>query len=527
LAKTVFVRDATGLVRDFRFRDLFFISSAIIVVLNGFVYTALFAPGYFPGAYLPLVFLIGSIPAWAMAYVYGKVSSGIPRSGGDYVWSTRILGPFFGSIQFMFLFFFAITSVGAPIAVSFSLALSQWAFGLGVSTGVHGFFTLASNLASPGYGYPLSLFILLLVTLVGFLGVRWIGRIFGFAMGFYYVVSAFFIVVLLATAASTIPSTFNHAMNVAGVNLTYSSVIQQGAKVGSSFNLNNTILAAIPEGFTTFLGFNFIVYVAGETRNTKASMTKALWLAVAITTVLLLVMCILYYNDFGSNFVNSISYLAVSNPSLMPVLPTSTLLLSFSSPITGTFLNWALAIGWCVGSIGWMITISRMVFAASFDRMFPARFSKVSDRFHSPYWAVGLIGVLAALYITIYWNIGVVAILLNTSVAYPIGLMMPLIATLLFPILRRDLYVRVFGSMQGAKAMIVASAIGVASFAFYIFAVTTPLVSGVYLGASLDIAWEAVLVLAIVGVGMYSWSRYNARRLNVDLKNIYSEIPPE
>jgi amino acid transporter len=50
-----------------------------------------------------VVFALGSIPAFAMAAVYSIMSGAIPRSGGDYVWSTRILGPLYGTVQFVFV----------------------------------------------------------------------------------------------------------------------------------------------------------------------------------------------------------------------------------------------------------------------------------------------------------------------------------------------------------------------------------------------------------------------------------------
>lgn len=49
-SKPVFVRDATGLVRELGFLDQFVLSQAIIVTMNGFVLTALFAPYFFEAA---------------------------------------------------------------------------------------------------------------------------------------------------------------------------------------------------------------------------------------------------------------------------------------------------------------------------------------------------------------------------------------------------------------------------------------------------------------------------------------------
>ena len=132
-----------------------------------------------------------------------------------------------------------------------------------------------------------------------------------------------------------------------------------------------------------------------------------------------------------------------------------------------------------------MVTMSRMVFAGSFDRLLPARFADVSERFHTPHWSLILYGALASIYLTIWWNFGSFATLLNTSMLVPIGFALPMVATMLFPFVKRDLYIRAFGSMKGAASLVIASLIGVVAFAFYGIAETFPLISGVFLGTSL------------------------------------------
>ena len=45
-----------------------------------------------------------------------------------------------------------------------------------------------------------------------------------------------------------------------------------------------------------------------------------------------------------------------------------------------------------------------------------------------------------------------------------------MLATLLFSILKRDLYIRTFGSMAGSGKLMIASLIGAGAFIFYAFA---------------------------------------------------------
>jgi amino acid transporter len=248
----IFVREATGLIRELGFRDQLLMSQLIINILGGFVLTAALAPFYFPGANLAFVFLLGAIPAAAMAVVYAGLSAAMPRSGGDYVWSARILGPLYGSVQFIFIFVGTIL-VGISLSAwsAVAIGLSQFFLGLGVAFNNQSWISLASSLGSASLGYPIDLLIVVLFTAVGLLGLRVYRWFQGISMIIFYIATVAFIVTLVGINSATIPHTFDHAMKVAGSNATYSGIIQQASAQGfasSQFNWNNTILAAIPWG---------------------------------------------------------------------------------------------------------------------------------------------------------------------------------------------------------------------------------------------------------------------------------------
>ncbi len=533
-SKKLFVRDATGLVRNLSFVDQFIISQAIINILGGFVLTALFAPFYFPGANLSVVFALGSVPAIAMAAVYSKLSAAIPRSGGDYVWSTRILGPLFGSVQFVFLFVgTVIVGIGLSIWSACAIALSQLVFALGVTTNNTGLIGIATGLGQASIGYPVSIVLLIVIVAVALLGLRvysWFQRL---SYALYYIIAAVFLVMLFTVDTSTIPGLFDHAMQVAGYQVTYNGLLQQAASqgfAGTGFNLTNSLLAAIPWGFLTFTGFNYGAYLAGETKNVKQSMSRALYLSVFVTIIALVVMGIMVYQDFGAAFLNAASYVAATNASSLPTLPTTTLLLSLVNPTVASLLSLGLFLGWLVVSVAYVLTMSRMLFAASFDRLLPTKFADVSERFHSPQLAITFIGAVVFVYLTIYWNYGFAATWLNTSLVAPIGYMLPLVATLLFPYRKRDLFKQTVGPMRSGAVIAIASLVGVGAFLFYIIAESFPIAGAlgvVFLGANLTLAYGVVVVLVIIGALMYATGRARLQSLGIDVKSMYAEIPPE
>ncbi len=530
-----FAREATGLVRTLGFLDQFIISQAIIVVVNGFVLTFLFAPVFFPGANLALVFTLGSIPAFAMSYVYAKMSAAMPRSGGDYVWSTRIAGPVYGSIQFVFLL---ITTLIVGITLStwsnVSIALSQLIYAIGVTTNNSGLVTYAMSLTSTGFnaGYVVATILVILYTVISIFGLRlfaWFQRA---GLALYYLSTAGFIVVLLAIDPNTIPGLFDKAMSAAGGNfatVTYNSVLS-GAPAPPSDWVTPSVLAAIPWGFLTFTGFNFGAYLAGETRSVKTAMWRSLFVSVIVTLLLLVGMAFLVYRDFGVNFINALSSLEVSSPSTLPTLPTTSFLASISSPGAAAFVGLSLLVGWIIVCVAYIVTISRMIFAASFDRLLPSNLASVSDRFHSPRNAVLVAGVLSWIFVTLYWFTNFFSTFLQLGLIAPIGYLLPLLAVLIFPWVKKDLFKSTVSQFAGKGALVIAALIGVGSFLFYIIALTFPLtgpLGTVFLGGNLTFAYTVVASLIIIGAIIYAWASSHAKGIGVDLKRVYSAIPPE
>ncbi len=489
---------------------------------------ALYAPFYYPGAYLPLVGLLGAIPAIALAFVYAKLSAAMPRSGGDYVWSTRILGPLYGSVQFVFVTAtIVVTIMGFSAFMVPALGLSPAFFALGVLMNNAGFIGIASGLSTASLGYPVTLTALILCTLLGLGGLRLYSRIQRLCYIFVYVMAGAFLIGLLTLNFSNLPANFNLAMQLAGYgNSTYAGVLAQ-ASSQSQFNLGNTLLAVLPWGFLTFVSFNFGTYLAGETKDVKPTMFRSMMLSVAITATALVVYFMIFYNDFGASFINAAAYVAANNPSYLPVLPTVTLLFSLVSPLLGVLLGISFAVAAFMSLYIYVIVFSRMMFAAAFDRLLPVKLANVSERFSTPYWAILLVGALEMIYMTVYWNFGYAATYLNISMISPIGFMLPLIAVLLFPKVRKDLYKRVMTGLGSPVILALAALVGIVSFFVYAFAETFPIMGGAFLGSSLSIAYSAVFGIFVIGLLVYGSARLRAKRDDIDFSRVYSEVPPE
>jgi APA family basic amino acid/polyamine antiporter len=501
-------------------------SQGIVIVLNGFVSASLFALFYFPGADLVTIFGLGCIPAFAMAYIYGKFSAGMPRSGGDYVWSTRIMGPVYGSVQFVFLFLLTIVFITICDWLEPTTVLAQMVFALGINFHNADIISIGISLGQIGLGFPVSMLILVVTIVIALLGLRIFSVFQRIAIPLYYICTAAFLGTLLTIDPSGFAGTFDHAMQVAGYNLTYSGIVSEAGPV-AGVNWANTLLAAIPWGFLTFTNFNFPAYLAGETKNAKSAITRAFLLSVAVAVILLMLMAFFTYRDFGTAFIYAASYLGATNPSALPVVPTLSFYLSLTNPVSAFFTGLGLFVGLFVGIIALFLTVSRMIFAASFDRLVPTAFARVDDRFHSPYLAIALMAIVSLILQPIFWFTDFFSTFLNTGLIIPIAYMMPLLAALLFAFRKPELFKNTVGQVSSKRAVVTASLVGVVAFVIYFLALTFPIVSGVFLGASLVNAYSVVLAGIVIGLILYAAARVRTKRAGVDMAWVYSQVPPE
>ncbi len=90
--RSVFRRSASGLMRQFTAYDVLVYNIAwSMLLIDGAAYVYLHGPFAFPGANLPLGILVVTLWATPQFLAYAMLASAMPRSGGDYVWQSRIL----------------------------------------------------------------------------------------------------------------------------------------------------------------------------------------------------------------------------------------------------------------------------------------------------------------------------------------------------------------------------------------------------------------------------------------------------
>jgi len=507
-----FVRKASGLRRDVSMLDVIGLnlsnmSGGAALGIIGYTMVLLSTTS---GVNL----VYGSIIAWAITIpeviVYTMMTTRISRTGGDYVWVSRVYGGFFGgALSFMgytleTLAYLALIAIAAVVAIG----------SVGVSLGYSNMLPLAlpgnvsgSNLAAQVIIAAVVFAILIAVNLLkpklGYKVVA-ITVIIGIAATFVG------IFVLLAAGTSGVQGYMSFLHSI-GANETYTSVSLPASS------------PAIDWGATIFMMPFFAIFVypwlnAGPAVASEIKGKGALRYNVVISSFVTLIVvtsafAAMYYAG-GYYFING----ALGNPDLV---------------YNWTFNFWTLAMGvapnpaiaWFIG-LGWVlwnvailaygiIVLSRYLFAQSFDRFLPEKISYVSPKYNSPSIAllIELVGtiILIALAMVFY---GSLEALFGAIVASMIYFLFIGIAALRYALKNE----------KGRPKAILATAGGLMAIVFAYLTYQFLAFPGIWGGNTL--AYGYVAASFIAGLIIYAISKsYHAKR-GIDITLAYKELPP-
>lgn len=334
-------------------------------------------------------------------------------------------------------------------------------------------------------------------------------------------------VILYTTSHADFVSSFNSAMQWLNHNPnTYREILTGAAKAGyvpHGATFAGT-LAAIPVGFYLYAGFNHSVYFGGEIKQARRNQPRAIFLGLAITLVVYLLIVVRFQEVLGRDFVGaSANY---STP-----LPSGAVINFFMGTTQGGIWNWILGIGftlWVLMLVGVMIMIPiRCMFAWSMDRVVPSSLSAVTSN-GTPWVATVLALIVGIVFVAIYDYTSFYTLLANVTVISVLVWALAGLAGALFPYVRKDLFRQAPDFVQRrvggiplitiCGGLLVCLHIGILYYCF-----RTPAFSG-------PVSWRSILLVILVFTvpfGGYFVSRAVRKRQGIDLSLAFAEIPPE
>ena len=545
----LFVRKATGLVRSWSVFDAFIYAlfSINLITLGLYSFSQMY---YFGGGLVPAL-IVSALFIFFEIVVYAALIAVMPRSGGDYIWQSRILGG----------------------AVGFILAVTGWWFILWLWVPLYGdmfrHIVLVPLLGVLGAGetalwfagtnngaFAASLLTLAIVSVFIALGMKTYARIQKFS--FYGGMLGLFLVIVLLLTGS--PEAFRVGFERNAVEMfgaqpgVYEATATQGTEAGAALPFLGGTLGLI------FLTLPYLVFfnlwpnwgatLYGEVRGATDFKRNILGMASALGVTTLLGILLLYainrtigwdfYVQAGAAWWNY-AWGFTTEPPAFPVWPYPALFASFlSGSKVLQFIIVALMSLWWFGWSGTVfLSSTRVIFAAAFDRLLPEKVAEVDDRTGTPIYAL-LLMVIPSIVVSFLFSYNIAnfrSLTLASTLVIAVTYLGTTIAAILLPYRKPELYraspiakYNVFGIPLITVAGVIFG--GFLLFLLYQWLLDPNALYGI--GYSINEngyknGTSIIYMLANYAIAalIYFGSRAARRREGIDLDRVHAEIPVE
>ena len=504
---TAFVRKASGLRRDVSLLDVVGLN-----VSNMSAGAALGLIGYtmiLTSTTVGVNLVYASIIAWAImipeVVVYTMMTSRISRTGGDYIWVSRVYGGFFGgALSFMG---YTLETMAYLALIAFSTAIAIGA--VGVQMGNMSMLPLALEGYLPGANL-LGQFVIGVLVFAVLIAINVLKPKLG-----YKVVSIAVIIGVIATFVGIFSLMSAGTTGVQGYvnslpNVTYTSVSLP--PTSPSFDLGGTFFIMPFFAIFTYPWLNAGPAVASEIKGKGTLRYNVVISSIVTLIVVTSAFAALYYAG-GYLFVNG----AFANPTMVYTYTFNFWTLAMG--VSSTPIAWFIGLGWILWNVAILaygiIVLSRYLFAQSFDRFLPEKISHVSPKYGSPTIAllVEFIGTVVLIALSAYFY-GTFYSLFGAIVASMIYFLFIGIAAVLYAFKNEK---------GGAKALLSTSGVLMAivfAYLTYQFIAFPSIWGGNY------IAYGWVVASFIAGIIIYQVSKSYYGKRGIDITLAYKELPP-
>jgi len=509
---TAFVRKASGLRRDVSLLDVIGLN-----VSNMSGGAALGIIGYTTvllSSTVGVNLVYGSIIAWAITIpevvVYTMMTTRISRTGGDYVWVSRVYGGFFGGALSFMGYTLETLAYLALIAIASVVAIGS----VGVSLGYSNMLPLALPGSVAGANLPAQALVAAVV-FAALIAINLLKPKLG-----YKVVSITVIIGIIATfvgiftllsAGTAGVQGYMSYLNSIGANATYASVSLPSSS--PTLNLGGTIFMMPFFAIFVYPWLNAGPAVASEIKG-KGSIRYNVVISSFVTLIVVTSAFAAMYYAGGYLFING----ALGNPNLVYNWTFNfwTLAMGVSS---NPAISWFIGLGWILWNVAILaygiIVLSRYLFAQSFDRFLPEKISYVSPKYNSPSVAllIELVGTVVLIGLATFFY-GTLESLFGAIIASMIYFLFIGIAAVLYA----------FKNEKGRSKAILATSGTLMAIVFAYLTYQFLAFPSIWGGNPLAYGWVAGSFIAGIIIYIASKSYYGKRGIDITLA--YKELPP-
>lgn len=328
---------------------------------------------------VPLVFVIGMVPALLTALAYAVLASAMPRAGGGYIYCSRALHPYVGFIATFSKWFGLAAACGviAYIDVPLLRAAAEYA----------GMDRLAEALGTHAAQLFLPLLLLWLFWLVNLVGVR----TYGITVVTLMVLMLVGGLVVIGVGLTSSPADYARAL-LAEKGIRMDEFINELAPRPTSLS---TFMRGASILFFAYIGFAGISQAGGEAKEPVRTLPRSFVVAMVVIGAYYVLYSAAVYHAVPWQYVArfaEVSEARISVPELMGVLMPKPLAVFVA-------LMAALALANDIPPM--LMAVSRLFFAWAKDGLIPRCLAQVNKRFGTPHWALTISTVVASLFVIV------------------------------------------------------------------------------------------------------------------------------
>jgi len=521
----VFARKASGLAKEASLFDAFALG-----FMNGGIGGGLWTMHSwglytFPGGNMVFASIITMfLTVCGISLAWGILGGSMPRSGGDYVYNSRIVHPALGTATSW------VEGVFTQLAWMWLLAPLIASPGISILAGAIG----VPYEAVAFFDEPVGMFLVatiamiigFLVVLSGLKSYLWAQKI-CFAIGMTGVVAGLLLITFTPTQVfitrwNTLAAEYGSA--------TYQEMITLAREAGyapSTWNWTSTFGLVPSVTWSVSYGF-YIGYIGGEVKRPERNILMAQLLSALVPSIICAWAGYVFQNNLGYEFMGAVAYADNEAPDWY-AMPFPANWANFAAILTDNPILQFL-IGFQFMVFNWLylpisfIVFTRVLFAQALDQIGPRWFLDLNPRFGSPVKLYTLFFILSEAFLTHYvlfpeWLGGISIEVLDAMAVWGIiG-----IVCMIFPFVKKTKHIwdasphrwPTVAVFSGIVSLILC---GIMVWAFY----TSEALGGI------NFQWSIVFIaVAIAAVLWYFGWRWKRAKEGIDVTLAFKELPPE
>lgn len=538
----VFARKATGLVREGSPWSVLVYNINFVNLGMMLVFALVMIPAFYPGGNIEGTFLATFIVVIPTSLTFAFLSAAMPRSGGTYVYVSRILGPSWGMMSSLNNTIWWVLYGGVPSAFLAYYGLTPLLRGLGVLTNNATLIRYGNDLSTPTGAFVVGTILIVILVAIFAIGLNTYFRIqnvlFVIAM-----IGALVTIGILATSSHAgFVSSFNHYIGrVTGHHGAYSHVLSAAKKAGFTTAPFSMYWTLIP---MTWIYLELIfnqgsAYIGGEVKRPGRVQLWSMPFAAIFTTGVAMIIAWQMSRVVTSPFLGAVSFTTGSAMGFSSA-PVYTELVGYAAGnvVLGFIVTFAFIFftySWLPGQI---INASRNLLAYGIDGVFPAWFGKVSEKRHTPINALVIMGLgsIGAL----FWYTRPTSPFktLTGIFGFLLSFLMVSLAATIFPYRLRNLFESspVNWRIRGIPVVSIIGGLSFAACGFMVWVYLNDPLSGLsavphdtggIFGHQTFFMFILNIFIWLLGWGVYYVAKFIRSRRGIDISATYRELPVE